>query len=117
MKAAWSFFEAKAKVEWRNLSIQTKEAKEQVFNHNIESSSEDEPLRMARPKPRFQDNTIDFKVEIPEFEGKLDPEEFLDWLHTVERVFEYKDVEEDKKVKLLALDLENMLHYGDKPMC
>ena len=71
----------------------------------MDSSSEDEPLRMARPKPRNQANTNDFKVEIPEFECKLDPEEFLDWLHTVERVFEYKDAPEDKKVKLVALRL------------
>ena len=62
-------------------------------------------MRMARPKPRFQANTNGFKVEIPEFEGKLDPKEFLDWLHTVEHVFEYKDVPEDKKVKLVALRL------------
>jgi len=47
---------------------------------------------MARPEPRIQANTNDFKVEIPEYEGKLDPEEFLDWLHAIERVFEYKDI-------------------------
>jgi len=69
----------------------------------VDSSSEDEPLRMARLEPRFQANTNDFKVEILEFEVKLDPEEFLDWLHAVEYVFEYKDVPEDKKVSLVAL--------------
>jgi len=76
-----------------------------VFSHTIDSSSEDEPLRMARPEPRFQANTNDFKVEILEFEGKLDPEEFLGWLHTVEYVFEYKYVLEDKNIKLVALRL------------
>ena len=40
------------------------------------------------------------------FEGKLDPEEFLDWLHIAEHVFEYKDVPEEKKVKLGALRLK-----------
>ena len=49
-----------------------------------------------RPEPRFQANANDFKVEISEFKGKLDLEEFLDWLYTVERVFEYKDVQQDK---------------------
>ena len=44
---------------------------EQVFSHNVDSSSEDEPIRMARPKPRFQANTDDFKVKITEFEGKI----------------------------------------------
>jgi len=71
----------------------------------LDSSSEDEPLRMARPKPRMQANTNDFKVEIPKYEGKLDPKEFLDWLHTVEQVFEYKDIRKEKKVKLVALRL------------
>ena len=51
---------------------------EQVFSHTLDSSSEEEPWRMARPEPRIQANTNDFKVEIPEYEGKLDPEEFLD---------------------------------------
>jgi len=51
-------------------------------------------------------------VEVYEFEGKLDPEEFLDWLHTIERVFEYKDVPEDKKVKLVALRLRMHLCGG-----
>ena len=36
-------------------------------------------------------------IYIPEFEGKLNPEEFLDWLSAVERVVKYKDVPEDKK--------------------
>jgi len=76
-----------------------------VFSHEVESSSEDEPIRMARGEPRFQANNNDFRVEVPEFEGKLDPEEFLDWLHTVERVFKYKDIPDDKKVKLVALRL------------
>jgi len=35
----------------------------------------------------------------------LDPDDFLEWLQTVERIFEYKEVPEDKKVKLVALKL------------
>jgi len=66
--------------------------REQVFSHEVESSSEEEPTRMVRGEPRFQANSNDFRVEVPEFEGKLDPKEFLQWLHTVESVFEYKDV-------------------------
>ena len=79
--------------------------REQVFNHEVDSSSEEEPTRMMRGEPRFQANSNDFRVKVPEFEGKLDPEEFLDWLHTVKRVFEYKDIPDDKKVKLVALRL------------
>jgi len=78
--------------------------REQVFSNEVKSLSEEEPIEMARGEPRFQANN-DFRVEVPEFEGKLDPEEFLDWLYTVERVFEYKDIPDEKKVKLMALRL------------
>jgi len=78
---------------------------EQVFSYTLDSSSDEEPLRMPELEPRMQFNSNDFRVEIPEYEGKLDPEEFLDWLHMMERVFEYKDVPEDRKVKLVALRL------------
>jgi len=47
----------------------------------------------------------DFKVDIPEFDSKLDLDEFLDWLQIVERVFDYKDIPDKKKVKLGALKL------------
>jgi len=79
--------------------------REQVFSHEVESSSEEEPFNMARGEPRFQANNNDFRVKVPEFEGKLDPEEFLEWFHTAERVFEYKDISDDKKVKIVALRL------------
>ena len=62
-------------------------SQEQLFSHILDSSSEDEQIRMTRLHPQIQANTNDFKVEIPEFEGQLDPKEFLDWLHTVEIVF------------------------------
>jgi len=71
----------------------------------IESESEEEAIRRPRRDRRQSQGSNDFRVEIPEFEGKLDPDEFLEWLSTVERVFEYKEVPEDKKVKRLALKL------------
>jgi len=48
---------------------------------------------------------------MPEFEGQLDPDHFLDWLQTVERIFDYKDILEDKKVKLVGLNFENMFPF------
>ena len=66
------------------------------------SSEEDEGRRPLRPSGG---GNLDFKVDIPEFEGHLDPDMFLDWLRTVERVFDYKDIPEEKKVKLVALKL------------
>jgi len=37
--------------------------------------------------------------------GWLSINHFIDWLQTMERVFEYKDIPDDKKVKLVALKL------------
>ena len=45
------------------------------------------------------------KVEIPEFSGKVHPDDFIDWLSTVERVFALKDIHEHLKVKLVAIRL------------
>ena len=36
---------------------------------------------------------------------RLHPDEFLEWLHLMERVFDYKKILKDKKVKLVALRL------------
>ena len=46
-------------------------------------------------------------VGIPEFEGRLDPNEFLEWLQAMERAFEFKEIPEDKKVKLVGLKLRS----------
>ncbi|KAI4372829.1 hypothetical protein MLD38_011013 [Melastoma candidum] len=45
-------------------------------------------------------------VQIPEFEGNLDPEEFIDWMHTVEHIFDYEEVPDERMVKLAALKLK-----------
>ena len=46
-----------------------------------------------------------FKVEILKFQGQLNPDDFLDWSHMMERVFKYKGMPNDKKVKIVALKL------------
>ena len=45
------------------------------------------------------------KFDIPEFEGRMHVDDFLDWLNTVERVFEYCDPHERQKVKLVAIKM------------
>jgi len=76
---------------------------EEEGSHPHESSSEeDEGGRPFRPSGG---GNLDFKVDIPEYEGHLDPDVFLDWLRTVERVFDHKDIPDEKKAKLVALKL------------
>ena len=43
--------------------------------------------------------------DILEFEGRTHADEFLDWLNTIECVFEYCDPPEHKKVKLVAIKM------------
>ena len=46
------------------------------------------------------------RIDIPEFDGvSLNPEGFIDWLATVEEVFEFKEVPENKRVSLIATRL------------
>nr|GEX69519.1 reverse transcriptase domain-containing protein [Tanacetum cinerariifolium] len=49
---------------------------------------------------------FDYKVDIPKFGGKIQPNKFHDWLHTIEKVFDFKEVSEDRKVKLVAIKLQ-----------
>jgi len=69
------------------------------------SSHEKEPHRSSRGGRRPLTNFDDFKVVIPEFVGKHDADEFIKWLNTVERIFEYKVVPNDKRVKPVGLKL------------
>ncbi|GKB91539.1 reverse transcriptase domain-containing protein [Tanacetum coccineum] len=45
------------------------------------------------------------KIEIPEFIGKVHLDDFIDWLSTVERVFDVRDSPDKLKVKLMAIKL------------
>jgi hypothetical protein len=39
-----------------------------------------------------------FKLNIPEFQGDLQPKEFLDWVLAVEEVFEFNGVPDEQRV-------------------
>ena len=56
-----------------------------------------------RNEPRLDYN---FKVEILEFQSSLKPEDFVDWLNTIERMFDYYEVIDEKKVKLFTIRLK-----------
>ncbi|GJT11671.1 hybrid signal transduction histidine kinase M [Tanacetum coccineum] len=57
---------------------------------------------------RYRDDPIrnlGLKIEIPEFTGKVHPDDFIDWLSTVEWVFDVRDIPDKLKVKLVAIKL------------
>ena len=45
------------------------------------------------------------RTEVPEFQGSLQPKEFIDWLCTAKEVMEFKGVPEEMKVPLIATRL------------
>ncbi|GJX67976.1 putative nucleotidyltransferase, ribonuclease H [Tanacetum coccineum] len=84
---------------------------EEEYNpfHVIRSSeSSDEEAHYQhnnRRNNRSQRGAV-MRVDIPMFEGRIQPDEFIDWIHTVERVFDYQDVRDDLKVKIVAIKLK-----------
>jgi hypothetical protein len=38
------------------------------------------------------------KIEVPMYEGNLDVEELLHWVRSMDKYFEYEDVDEEKRV-------------------
>nr|GEY17885.1 reverse transcriptase domain-containing protein [Tanacetum cinerariifolium] len=50
--------------------------------------------------------SLGIRTEILEFEGRLCPDDFLDWLSTVDRIFDLRDTLDHIKVKLVAIRLK-----------
>ena len=46
-------------------------------------------------------------MKIPTFQGKNDPEAYLEWEKKVKRVFESHNYTEEKKVKLVVVEFTN----------
>ncbi|KAE8672957.1 putative Quercetin 3-O-methyltransferase 1 [Hibiscus syriacus] len=49
---------------------------------------------------------LGFRVDLLEFSGTLQAEGFVDWINEVEHIFEYKEVPDRVKVKLIAIKLK-----------
>ena len=90
----------------RSASKQDSDDSEEEESNSLGDFDEDVCARRSRRHNRPHHRSYnDFKVDITVFEGQLDPDLFLDWLRTVERVFEFEDIPDEIKVKLVALKL------------
>ncbi|GJV24014.1 reverse transcriptase domain-containing protein [Tanacetum coccineum] len=72
------------------------------------NNEEDEnPWGVHRPnRYRHYRPGLGVKVDIPDFEGKSHPDDFINWLYTVERVFDIKNLSDEQKVKIVAIKLK-----------
>ncbi|KAF7149502.1 hypothetical protein RHSIM_Rhsim02G0160700 [Rhododendron simsii] len=77
---------------------------------DVESEDGDNPFAVLRPQRKelavvpdtFRRWESGFKLDIPEFKGCSQPDEFLDWVAAVEEILEFKEVPLDKRVSLVA---------------
>lgn len=56
----------------------------------------------AQARDMNSDRDLGIKVEVPKFDGKLQPDAFLDWLLCIENIFSYRPMTEENKVALVA---------------
>ena len=63
--------------------------------------------RIPRNRDRPDDNLKNIKMSIPPFQGKNDPESYLEWEKKMELVFECHNYSENKKVKLAAIEFSD----------
>ena len=81
---------------------------EDEVDYNVEDETENlfvgHRRRREKPLVSFNSNRWEFgfKLDIPEFKGCLQLEEFLDWVVAVEEILEFKEVPQDKRVSLVA---------------
>lgn len=99
--------------QFENTPIQSDvdETEEDDFENYFHDSPPQTPPRHHRQPPAPHHPTdplrsLGIRTEIPEFDGKLHPDDFLDWLQTVERIFDLRDIPDNVKVKLVAIKLK-----------
>jgi hypothetical protein len=46
------------------------------------------------------------KIEVPMYEGNMDVEELLDWIISMDKYFDYEDVDEEKRVRHVVTKLK-----------
>ncbi|GAV70045.1 hypothetical protein CFOL_v3_13544 [Cephalotus follicularis] len=68
------------------------------LDSNDDESDEGSSGRGRRPWP--DDNDRGLQLDVPEFMGNLNLDDFIDWLNAIERVFDYKEYSEEKKCKV-----------------
>ncbi|XP_052483244.1 uncharacterized protein LOC105786844 [Gossypium raimondii] len=64
-------------------------------------------VREQRDRERPDDDLKNIKMTIPAFQGRSDPEAYLEWEKKVELVFECHNYSESKKVKLATIEFSD----------
>nr|GEY06678.1 hypothetical protein [Tanacetum cinerariifolium] len=99
--------------------VEIERLRQRVRELEIQSRHPRQPTPLQRhrwpsPAPPQTDliRSLGVCTEIPDFEGRLCLDDFLDWLRTVDRIFDLRDTPDHIKVKLVDIRLKNLLLYG-----
>ena len=95
-------------VEHMNKSLQKNEHQineiKQLVSEKTKSSDSSSETFEPKSNAKLDGSLGSIKMKIPSFQGRSDPEAFLDWVTKVERVFDCHNYSEVKKVKLVVLE-------------
>ncbi|KAL4284496.1 hypothetical protein GQ457_16G022130 [Hibiscus cannabinus] len=86
---------------------QTEGGSDQGSNFNVRRQAPRNQVPRNGNRNRVDDNLNSIRMAIPPFQGKTDPEAYLEWEKKVELVFECHNYSENKKVKLAAIEFSD----------
>ncbi|GJZ72671.1 hypothetical protein Tco_0636817 [Tanacetum coccineum] len=105
LKKAIENLEAEKKTMAKQIKAMQEQIIELSVNHQDEDDGKTHGSGVNYRGPRTW-HSNDIKFEIPEYDGKIDPDEFVEWLRTVKCAFDYKATNEKNKVKIVAMKLQ-----------
>ena len=76
-------------------------------SHSSSSHEELRPRRERRLTRHPTDDLRDMRIDLPEFEGNLKPDLFIEWIQALERFFEIKEFSDEKAFKVAVLKLKS----------
>ncbi|XP_057248314.1 uncharacterized protein LOC130590267 [Beta vulgaris subsp. vulgaris] len=83
--------------------------RENVEDEGVAYDSSEEVVSESsrtRRKPQKKDDFRDIKLEVPEFDGNLNPDVYLEWVSRCERIFELKEYDDVKAFKVAVAKLK-----------
>ncbi|GAV63788.1 hypothetical protein CFOL_v3_07306, partial [Cephalotus follicularis] len=69
------------------------------------------PRGRVRRRNMVDDNDRGLHLDVPDFDGSLNPDNFVDWMNAIERLFNYKVYTEEKKFKIAILKLNKYASF------
>lgn len=78
----------------------------QEQNDAAKDLDDDRPQRLNNRRPQYEDNLGSLKLWIPEFQGKTNPDTYLEWEQKMEAVFRCQRFAKERKVMLATTEFE-----------